>query len=74
MSYMMSRDQFLDDHGGRWIPHLMFYTPLIDPATWGSDMPGAPIYLNDQFSGAPEPIRVFMVPVGKWSDGNLASI
>jgi len=74
MSYMMSRDQFLDDHAGHWKPHLMFYTPLFDPFTWGSDTPGAPVYLNDQFSGAPEPIRVFMVPVGKWSDGNLASI
>jgi hypothetical protein len=28
--------------------------------------------LNLQFHGAPEPITVFMVPVGKWSDGTAA--
>ena len=25
--------------------------------------------LNPQFSDAPEPIDVFMIPVGRWSDG-----
>jgi hypothetical protein len=71
MSYMMSRQSFLDDHAGHWVPHLMFYVPQTEAITWGSDMPDSPVYLNDQFSGAPEPISVFMVPVGKWSDGNL---
>jgi hypothetical protein len=28
--------------------------------------------LNLQFHDAPEPIIVFMVPVGKWSDGTAA--
>jgi len=74
MSYMMSRQSFLDDSAGHWIPHLMFYVPLTEPAAWGSDTPDSPVYLNSQFNGAPEPITVFMVPVGKWSDGTLASI
>jgi hypothetical protein len=25
--------------------------------------------LNPQFHGDPEPIDVFMIPVGRWSDG-----
>ena len=74
MSYMMSRLSFLDDSAGHWVPHLMFYVPLTDHAAWGSDMPDTPVYLNDQFAGNPEPITVFMVPIGKWSDGILASI
>lgn len=74
MSYMMSRQSFLDDQAGHWIPHLMFYVPRMDATTWGSDTPDSPVYLNPQFNGAPEPITVFMVPVGKWSDGLLAPI
>jgi hypothetical protein len=70
MSYMMSKDQYLSDNGSHnWIAHLMFYTPLMDGAVWGADLAKSPIMLNPQFSGAPEPIDVFMVPAGWWSDG-----
>jgi hypothetical protein len=70
MSYMMSKDQYLTDHGHHnWIAHLMFYTPLMEGAVWGADLPKSPVMLNPQFSGAPEPIDVFMVPAGWWSDG-----
>jgi hypothetical protein len=70
MSYMMSKDQYLSDNGNHnWIAHLMFYTPLMDGAVWGADLAKSPIMLNPQFSGAPEPIDVFMVPAGWWSDG-----
>jgi hypothetical protein len=70
MSYMMSKDQYLTDGGDhRWIAHLMFYTPLMDGAVWGADVPKSPVMLNPQFSGAPEPIDVFMIPAGSWSDG-----
>jgi len=70
MSYMMSKDQYLTD-GARhnWIAHLMFYTPLMDGAVWGADVSNSPVMLNPQFNGAPEPIDVFMVPAGRWSDG-----
>ena len=37
-------------------------------------MPDSPVYLNPQFQGAPEPVTVFMVPVGKWSDGTAAPL
>jgi hypothetical protein len=70
MSYMMSRDQYLSDDGHHnWMAHLMFYTPLMDGAVWGADVTNSPVMLNPQFSGAPEPIDVFMVPAGWWSDG-----
>jgi hypothetical protein len=70
MSYMMSKDQYLSDEGHHhWIAHLMFYTPLMDPANWGSDLAKSPVILNPQFHGAPEPIDIFMVPAGMWSDG-----
>jgi hypothetical protein len=70
MSYMMSKEQYLSDEGHHnWMAHLMFYTPLIDGAAWGADLPNSPVMLNPQFSGAPEPIDVFMVPAGRWSDG-----
>jgi hypothetical protein len=70
MSYMMSKDQYLSDSGHHhWIAHLMFYTPLMDSANWGSDLPKSPVMLNPQFHGAPEPIDIFMVPTSFWSDG-----
>jgi hypothetical protein len=70
MSYMMSKEQYLNDGDHpNWIAHLMIYTPLMDGAVWGADLPNSPIMLSPQFRGAPEPIDNFMVPAGWWSDG-----
>jgi hypothetical protein len=69
MSYMMSKEQYLNDDDHHWMAHLMFYTPLMDGAVWGADLSNSPVMLNPQFGGAPEPIDVFMVPAGRWSDG-----
>jgi hypothetical protein len=70
MSYMMSKEQYLtDSEHHNWIAHVMFYTPLMGGAAWGANLPNSPLMLNPQFSGAPEPINVFMVPAGVWSDG-----
>jgi hypothetical protein len=70
MSYMMSKEQYLTDNAHHnWMSHLMFYTPLMDGAVWGADLSDSPVMLNPQFRGAPEPIDVFMVPAGWWSDG-----
>jgi hypothetical protein len=70
MSYMMSKQGYLDDQAGHWIPHLMFYTAT--NVDWGADQAGSPIMLNPQFHGAPEPVNVLMIPAGKWSDGTAA--
>jgi hypothetical protein len=75
MSYMLSKEQYLTDGDHHnWMAHLMFYTPLMDGAVWGADVSKSPVMLNPQFSGAPEPIDVFMVPVGRWSDGSAAPL
>jgi len=75
MSYMLSKDQYLTDDGDHhWMAHLMFYTPLMDAAVWGADLPKSPVILNPQFGGAPEPIDVFIVSVGRWSDGSAAPV
>jgi len=72
MSYMMSKGACLGDDGGN-LAHLMFYTPDLDGAVWGADLPKSPVMLNPQFKGA-QPIDVFVVPVGKWSDGTAAPV
>jgi hypothetical protein len=74
MSYMLSKEQYLTDQGQHnWMAHLMFYTPLMDGAVWGADLPHSPVMLNRQFC-EPERIDVFMVPVGQWSDGTAAPV
>jgi hypothetical protein len=72
MSYMMSRAGYLNDALGHHVPHLMFYFPLTDKASWGADLPDSPVTLNPQFQAGPEPITEFVIPVGKWSDGTAA--
>ncbi len=74
MCYMMSKEAYLTDDDDHNMAHLMFYTPLIDGAAWGADLPNSPVMLNPQFKGAPEPIDVFMVPTGRWSDGTAAPV
>jgi hypothetical protein len=67
MVYMMSKRGYLgDDAGGPWQPHVMFLLPRTMGSEWGADVQGSPI-LSD--SSRPEPITVFVVPVGRWSDG-----
>jgi hypothetical protein len=66
MCYMMSKQQYLNDGGKAWHPHLMFLVPGDAAKTWGADLPGVPIYsANDPEQRA----TIFMVVVGKWSDG-----
>lgn len=74
MSYMMSKQAYLTDSDGHNMSHLMIYAPLTDGAAWGADLPGSPVMFGGQFQGAPEPVTVFLVPVGKWSDGTPAPI
>jgi hypothetical protein len=73
MSYMMSKEAYLTDADDHNVAHLMFYTPAIDGATWGADLPNSPVMLNPQFKGV-QPIDVFVVPVGRWSDGTAAPV
>jgi hypothetical protein len=71
MSYMMSKGAYLTDNGSHNLAHLMFYAPALDGKDWGADLPKSPVMLIPQFKGA-QPIDVFVVPVGRWSDGFAA--
>jgi len=71
MCYMMSKQGYLSDRDGHWHPHLMFFVPLTDPANWGADMPGSPIIGVKDAAGR---LTVFLVPVGRWSDGTAAPL
>jgi len=72
MTYMMSKQGYLNDRARNWVPHLMFYFPRSAGAAWGADLPGAPPMLNPQFQNSPEALSVLMVPVTHWSDGTPA--
>ena len=72
LTYMMSKQGYLNDKARNWVPHLMFYFPRAAGATWGADLPGAPPMLNPQFQDSPEALSVIMVPVSHWSDGTPA--
>ena len=69
MCYMMSRQAYLSDHDPHWHPHLMFFAPQTDPIAWGAGLPGSPILA---FDDTPDRLTVFMIPVGRWSDGTAA--
>lgn len=72
MSYMMSKRAYLTANGGN-LAHVMVYTPHMDPAAWGAGVPNSPIIPNPQFKDV-EPIDVWVIGVGKWSDGTPAPV
>ena len=70
MSYMMSKEQYLSDERPPQLdgsPDVLHSTH--ERCCLGGRSVQLPVMLNPQFSGAPEPIDVFMVPAGWWSDG-----
>ena len=71
-TYMLSKEAYLTDRGDHNMAQFMFYTPLMDKAVWGADLPKSPIMLNPQF--ALEGIDVFLVLTGMWSDGTSAPV
>jgi hypothetical protein len=70
MSFMLSKESYLNDKAGHWVPHLMFHIPKTDAASWGANFDDSPVVLDRR--ELPEPETIFMVPVGKWSDGTPA--
>ena len=69
MCYMMSNQQYLNDQGKRWHPHLMFFVPGEAAKSWGANLPGSPVLASND---PQERATVFMVLVEKWSDGTPA--
>jgi hypothetical protein len=70
MGYMMSKQQWLND-GGHWHPHLMFFVPSTEPASWGEGSPGSPVI--NGWIDTPQRHTVFLILVANWSDGTPAS-
>jgi hypothetical protein len=70
MCYMMSKQGYLNDHDGHWHPHVMFFLPITDHATWGANLPGSPVFAFDDSQAA---VTIFLVPVSQWSDGTPAT-
>ena len=69
MCYMLSKQQYLNDRGMSWHPHVMFVVPGDASKSWGGNLPGSPVIAADD---PEERVTIFMLWVGKWSDGTLA--
>jgi hypothetical protein len=67
MCFMLSKQQYLNDRGKSWHPHLMFFVPGDAAKSWGADLPGSPVIAA---ADPQERATIFMVVVGKWSDGS----
>lgn len=79
MCFMMGKGSYLSDNvltddGAHNTPHLMFFTPRIDPADWGANMDKSPVFLDPAYKTNPEPIYVYAVGTGMWSDGTPAPL
>jgi hypothetical protein len=70
MCYMLSKQQYLNDDGKAWHPHVMFLAPGNAEKTWGANLPGSLIIAADD---PEERATIFMVVVAKWSDGTPAT-
>jgi hypothetical protein len=69
MCYMLSRQQYLNDEGKSWHPHVMFFVAGDAAKSWGADMPGSPVMSSND---PEERATVFMIYARKWSDGTPA--
>jgi hypothetical protein len=65
MVYMMSKQQYLNDDGKSWHPHVMFYASGDAEKSWGANLPGSPIMAAYD----PEQrVTTFFVLTDEWSD------
>jgi hypothetical protein len=70
MAYMMSKQQYLNDRGKSWHPHVMFYSPGDMKKSWAADDPNSPVMLAID---PEERVTVLFVLADKWSDGTAAA-
>jgi hypothetical protein len=67
MAYMLSKQGYLSDRGGHWHPHIMIFVSETEPATWGANLPGSPVFGASDHT---DRVTIFPIPVPKWSDGS----
>jgi hypothetical protein len=71
LTFMLSKQGYVgDDAAGPWLPHLMYFVPDGQAASWGAGLKDSPILGAD---GGPLEPTVLLVPVRAWSDGSPAS-
>jgi hypothetical protein len=69
MAYMMSKQQYLNDRGKSWHPHVMFYSPGDMTKSWAAHDPNSPVMVaNDP----EERVTVLFILADTWSDGTAA--
>ena len=66
IAYMMARQQYLNDAGKSWHPHVMFFVSGNAVKSWGANLPGSPVIAGED---PEERVTIFMVLAGTWSDG-----
>ena len=66
MAYMMSKQQYLNDRGKSWHPHVMFYSPGDMTKSWAADAPNSPVMVA---SDPEERVTILFLLADKWSDG-----
>lgn len=70
ISFMLSKQGYLgDEAGGPWYPHVMFFVPHGQTASWGAGLKASPVIGVE--AGPLDP-TVLLVPVLRWSDGSPA--
>ena len=68
-SFMLSKDGYVSDDGGAWLPHVMFFVPHGQAALYGAGREGSPVFGTD---GCALEATVLFIPVRRWSDGSPA--
>jgi hypothetical protein len=66
---MMSKQQYLNDRGKSWHPHVMFYSPGDMTKSWGADDPKSPVMVA---TDPEERVTVLFILADKWSDATAA--
>jgi hypothetical protein len=66
MSYMMSKQQYLNDDGKAWHPHLMWFVSGDVATAWGANLDGSPLIAANETELH---MTIYMVTVAHWSDG-----
>jgi len=69
MCYMLSKQQYLNDAGKSWHPHVMFFVSGDVASTWGANLDGSPMIAA---SDPEERVTIFILWLPKWSDGSPA--